>query len=147
MTEDELREAMIKLQRDAAKSGRQRRTPKDKKRPGWLEPLSEFELELLSLMRERYAWEAADLAGAMDETFKDMMPRLLHLIDRGYVTVVHDGKGYARYRAKRRDDLRKDIDQVKPDTERARDRVWGRAAKSRKRSTKVERRTKPTSLF
>ena len=80
MTQDEMREQMLSMQRDAARSGRQRRAPKDKKKKQWLEPLSEFELELLALMRERYAWEAAELAGAMDEPFKDMMQRLLHLL-------------------------------------------------------------------
>ena len=147
MTQDEMREQMLSMQRDAARSGRQRRAPKDKKKKQWLEPLSEFELELLALMRERYAWEAAELAGAMDEPFKDMMQRLVHLIDRQYVVVVHDGRGYARYRARRRDELPRDIDQARDDIEGARDKLWGRERKPRKNSSKVERRAKPETLF
>ena len=51
---------------------------------------------------------AEDLAGAMDEELDEIRKTLLGLIDREYVKVISNN-GYARYRARTKDELQDDL--------------------------------------
>jgi transcription initiation factor IIE alpha subunit len=60
-------------------------------------------------MREHGTISAEDLAGAMDEELQEMRRVLLRLIDRQYVKVVSQ-RGYAKYRARTKDELQDDLE-------------------------------------
>jgi transcription initiation factor IIE alpha subunit len=83
--------------------------PDDKRRRIWREPLTKNELHVVTFMREHGTISAEDLAGAMDEELQEMRRVLLRLIDRQYVKVVSE-RGYAKYRARTKDELQDDLE-------------------------------------
>ena len=99
-----MRVAMMEFERRRAKLGLRAALPDDKKRRRTREPLSRHELHVLTFMRAEGILDLVTLAGAMDETTDEMLEQLHTLIDRGYVKVVSD-RGYAKYRARGKDEL------------------------------------------
>tara|TARA_R100001460_G_scaffold26246_3_gene53019 strand:- start:490 stop:816 length:327 start_codon:yes stop_codon:yes gene_type:complete len=99
MDEDKMRVAMMEFERKRAKLGLRAALPDDKKRRKTREPLTRYELHILTFMRSEGVMDLVTLAGAMDETKQEMLEQLHTLIDRGYVVVVSD-RGYAKYRAR-----------------------------------------------
>ena len=99
-----MRVAMMEFERKRAKLGLRAALPDDKKRRRTREPLSRYELHVLTFMRAEGILDLVTLAGAMDETTDEMLEQLHTLIDRGYVKVVSD-RGYAKYRARGKDEL------------------------------------------
>ena len=67
-----------------------------------------YELHIVTFLREQGDMSLHDLAGAMDETKKEMITQMQLLIDRDYVKVVSD-RGYARYRARTKDEIQNNI--------------------------------------
>lgn len=104
MDETKMREAMMEFERKRAKLGLRAALPDDKKRRKTREPLTRYELHVLTFMRAEGVMDLETLAGAMDETKQEMLEQLMTLIDRGYVKVVSE-RGYARYRARGKDEL------------------------------------------
>ena len=95
---------MMEFERKRAKLGLRAALPDDKKRRRTREPLSRYELHVLTFMRSQGVMDLHTLAGAMDETRDEMMEQLMTLIDRDYVVVVSD-RGYAKYKARGKDEL------------------------------------------
>ena len=91
-----MRVAMMEFERKRAKLGLRAALPDDKKRRRTREPLSRYELHVLTFMRAEGILDLVTLAGAMDETKDEMLEQLHTLIDRGYVKVISD-RGYAKY--------------------------------------------------
>lgn len=104
MDDDELRQRMVEFERQRARLGLRAMLPDDKRRRVWLQPLTKYELHILTFMREQGTMSAEDLAGSMDETLEEMREILMSLIDRGYVQVISE-RGYARYKARTKDEL------------------------------------------
>ena len=107
MDEDVMRRQMMELERKSAALGLRAALPEDKRRRVWREPLTKYELHILTFMREQGVMSAEDLAGAMDEEVPTMRRILQYLMDRDYVRVKSE-KGYARYEARSKDELRND---------------------------------------
>jgi DNA-binding MarR family transcriptional regulator len=107
MDEDKLRRKMMEFERERAELGLRAALPDDKRRRVWREPLTKYELHFLTFMREQGIMTAEDLAGAMDEDVTTTRQTLMSLIDRHYVKVISD-KGYAKYKARTKDDLQTD---------------------------------------
>ena len=99
-----MRVQMMAFERKRAKIGLRAALPDDKKRRRTREPLSRYELHVLTFMRAEGTLDLVTLAGAMDETKQEMLEQLHQLIDRGYVKVVSD-RGYAKYKARGKDEL------------------------------------------
>lgn len=99
-----MRVAMMEFERKRAKLGLRAALPDDKKRRRTREPLSRYELHVLTFMRAEGILDLVTLAGAMDETKDEMLEQLHTLIDRGYVKVISD-RGYAKYKARGKDEL------------------------------------------
>jgi len=99
-----MRVAMMEFERRRAKLGLRAALPDDKKRRRTREPLSRYELHVLTFMRAEGLLDLVTLAGAMDETKDEMLEQLHQLIDRGYVKVISD-RGYAKYKARGKDEL------------------------------------------
>ena len=99
-----MRVAMMEFERRRAKLGLRAALPDDKKRRRTREPLSRYELHVLTFMRAEGILDLVTLAGAMDETTDEMLEQLHTLIDRGYVKVISD-RGYAKYKARGKDEL------------------------------------------
>lgn len=99
-----MRVAMMEFERKRAKLGLRAALPDDKKRRRTREPLSRYELHVLTFMRAEGLLDLVTLAGAMDETKDEMLEQLHTLIDRGYVKVISD-RGYAKYKARGKDEL------------------------------------------
>ncbi len=108
MDQDELRKRMMEFERKRAALGLRAALPDDKRRRVWREPLTKYELHVLTFMREQGTMTAEDLAGAMDEELDEIRKTLLGLIDREYVKVISNN-GYARYRARTKDELQDDL--------------------------------------
>tara|TARA_B100000965_G_scaffold406858_1_gene449875 strand:- start:7958 stop:8272 length:315 start_codon:yes stop_codon:yes gene_type:complete len=104
MDEDKMRVQMMEFERKRAKLGLRAALPDDKKRRRTREPLSRYELHILTFMRSQGVMDLHTLAGAMDETKQEMLEQLMTLIDRDYVVVVSD-RGYAKYKARGKDEL------------------------------------------
>jgi hypothetical protein len=104
MDEDKMRVQMMEFERRRAKLGLRAALPDDKKRRRTREPLSRYELHVLTFMRSQGVMDLHTLAGAMDETKQEMLEQLMTLIDRDYVVVVSD-RGYAKYRARGKDEI------------------------------------------
>ena len=104
MDETKMREAMMEFERKRAKLGLRASLPDDKKRRKTREPLTRYELHVLTFMRAEGVMDLETLAGAMDETKQEMLEQLMTLIDRGYVKVISE-RGYARYKARGKDEL------------------------------------------
>ena len=104
MDEDKMRVQMMEFERRRAKLGLRAALPDDKKRRRTREPLSRYELHILTFMRSQGVMDLHTLAGAMDETKQEMLEQLMSLIDRDYVVVVSD-RGYAKYKARGKDEL------------------------------------------
>ena len=98
-----MRDAMMEFERRRAKFAMST-LPDDKKRRKTREPLTRYELHVLTFMRSQGVMDLETLAGAMDETKQEMLEQLMTLIDRGYVKVISE-RGYARYRARGKDEL------------------------------------------
>ena len=107
MDEDVMRRQMMELERKSAALGLRAALPEDKRRRVWREPLTKYELHILTFMREQGVMSAEDLAGAMDEEVPTMRRILQYLMDRDYVRVKSE-KGYARYEARSKDELHND---------------------------------------
>jgi len=103
--QDELRKRMMEFERRRAALGLRAALPDDKRRRVWSEPLTKHELHVLEFMRAEGIMTAEELAGAMDENLRVTRKTLLSLIDRGYVKVVSDLKGYAKYRARTKSEI------------------------------------------
>ena len=99
MDETKMLEAMMEFERKRAKLGLRAALPDDKKRRKTREPLTRYELHVLTFMRAEGVMDLETLAGAMDETKQEMLEQLMTLIDRGYVKVISE-RGYARYKAR-----------------------------------------------
>ena len=99
-----MRVQMMEFERKRAKIGLRAALPDDKKRRRTREPLSRYELHVLTFMRAEGLLDLVTLAGAMDETKDEMLEQLHTLIDRGYVKVISD-RGYAKYKARGKDEL------------------------------------------
>lgn len=99
-----MRVQMMEFERKRAKLGLRAALPDDKKRRRTREPLSRYELHILTFMRSQGVMDLHTLAGAMDETRDEMLEQLMSLIDRDYVVVVSD-RGYAKYKARGKDEL------------------------------------------
>ena len=99
-----MRVQMMEFERRRAKLGLRAALPDDKKRRRTREPLSRYELHILTFMRSQGVIDLHTLAGAMDETRDEMLEQLMSLIDRDYVVVVSD-RGYAKYKARGKDEL------------------------------------------
>ena len=108
MKEDDLRNKMMKFERERARLGFRAAIPDDKKKRKWREPLTRYELHILTFLRDQGDMSLDDLAGAMDETKQEMITQMQYLIDRDYVKVVSD-RGYARYRARTKDEIQNNI--------------------------------------
>jgi len=104
MDETEMRLAMMEFERKRAKLGLRAALPDDKKRRKTREPLTRHELHVLTFMRSQGVMDLETLAGSMDETKQEMLEQLMTLIDRGYVKVISE-RGYARYKARGKDEL------------------------------------------
>ena len=104
MDETKMREAMMEFERKRAKLGLRAALPDDKKRRKTRDPLTRYELHVLTFMRAEGVMDLETLAGAMDETKDEMLEQLMTLIDRGYVKVISE-RGYARYKARGKDEL------------------------------------------
>tara|TARA_Y100000994_G_scaffold4530_1_gene4515 strand:+ start:714 stop:1028 length:315 start_codon:yes stop_codon:yes gene_type:complete len=104
MDEDKMRVQMMEFERRRAKLGLRAALPDDKKRRRTREPLSRYELHILTFMRSQGVMDLHTLAGAMDETKDEMLEQLMSLIDRDYVVVVSD-RGYAKYKARGKDEI------------------------------------------
>lgn len=104
MDETKMLEAMMEFERKRAKLGLRAALPDDKKRRKTREPLTRYELHVLTFMRAEGVMDLETLAGAMDETKQEMLEQLMTLIDRGYVKVISE-RGYARYKARGKDEL------------------------------------------
>jgi predicted transcriptional regulator len=104
MDEVKMREAMMEFERRRAKLGLRAALPDDKKRRKTREPLTRYELHVLTFMRAEGVMDLETLSGAMDETKQEMLEQLMSLIDRGYVKVISE-RGYARYKARGKDEL------------------------------------------
>ena len=109
MNEEMLRRRMMEFERKRARLGFSTMLPDDKRRRIWREPLTKNELHVVTFMREHGTISAEDLAGAMDEELQEMRRVLLRLIDRQYVKVVSE-RGYAKYRARTKDELQDDLE-------------------------------------
>ena len=103
--EKALAELMKVYERRAARIGLRSALPEDKQRRVWREPLTKKELHLLNFLREQKIMSATEISGAMDEDIKETRKALQSLIDRDYVKVVSDLKGYAKYRARTKNEL------------------------------------------
>ena len=103
--EKELQRLMMEFERKRAKLGLRAALPDDKRRRVWSEPLTKHELHFLGFMRAEGIMTAEELAGAMDENLRVTRKTLMSLIDRGYVKVVSDLKGYAKYRERTASEL------------------------------------------
>jgi len=99
---------MMEFERERARLGFRAALPDDKKKRKWREPLTRYELHIVTFLREQGDMSLDDLAGAMDETKRDMITQMQLLIDRNYVKVVSD-RGYARYRARTKDEIQNNI--------------------------------------
>ena len=99
-----MRVQMMEFERKRAKIGLRAALPDDKKRRRTREPLSRYELHVLTFMRAEGLLDLVTLAGAMDETKDEMLEQLHTLIDRGYVKVISD-RGYAKYKARGKDEI------------------------------------------
>ena len=110
MDEEDIKQRMMEMERRSAELGLRAALPDDKRRRVWREPLTKYELHILTFMREQGVMSAEDLAGAMDEELNDMRRILQHLMDREYVKVKSE-RGYARYEARTKDELRGDTGQ------------------------------------
>ncbi len=99
---------MMEFERERARLGFRAALPDDKKKRKWREPLTRYELHIVTFLREQGDMSLDDLAGAMDETKQDMITQMQLLIDRNYVKVVSD-RGYARYRARTKDEIQNNI--------------------------------------
>ena len=99
-----MRVQMMEFERRRAKLGLRAALPDDKKRRRTREPLSRYELHILTFLRSQGVIDLHTLAGAMDETRDEMLEQLMSLIDRDYVVVVSD-RGYAKYKARGKDEL------------------------------------------
>ena len=99
-----MRVQMMEFERRRAKLGLRAALPDDKKRRRTREPLSRYELHVLTFMRAEGLLDLVTLAGAMDETKDEMLEQLHTLIDRGYVKVISD-RGYAKYKARGKDEI------------------------------------------
>ena len=99
-----MRVQMMEFERRRAKLGLRAALPDDKKRRRTREPLSRYELHVLTFMRAEGILDLVTLAGAMDETTDEMLEQLHTLIDRGYVKVISD-RGYAKYKARGKDEI------------------------------------------
>lgn len=108
MDEELLRQRMMEFERRRAELGLRAALPDDKRRRVWREPLTKYELHVLTFMREQGTMSAEDLAGAMDEELDEIRKTLLSLIDRQYVKVISNN-GYAKYKARTKDELRDDF--------------------------------------
>jgi predicted transcriptional regulator len=104
MDEVKMREARMEFERRRAKLGLRAALPDDKKRRKTREPLTRYELHVLTFMRAEGVMDLETLSGAMDETKQEMLEQLMSLIDRGYVKVISE-RGYARYKARGKDEL------------------------------------------
>tara|TARA_Y100000991_G_scaffold146748_1_gene111046 strand:- start:91 stop:405 length:315 start_codon:yes stop_codon:yes gene_type:complete len=104
MDEDKMRVQMMEFERRRAKLGLRAALPDDKKRRRTREPLSRYELHILTFMRSQGVMDLHTLAGAMDETKDEMLEQLMSLIDRDYVKVISE-RGYARYKARGKDEI------------------------------------------
>jgi transcription initiation factor IIE alpha subunit len=109
MNEEMLRRRMMEFERKRARLGFSTMLPDDKRKRIWREPLTKNELHVVTFMREHGTISAEDLAGAMDEELQEMRRVLLRLIDRQYVKVVSQ-RGYAKYRARTKDELQDDLE-------------------------------------
>ena len=108
MDEELLRQRMMEFERRRAELGLRAALPDDQRRRVWREPLTKYELHVLTFMREQGTMSAEDLAGAMDEELDEIRKTLLGLIDREYVKVISNN-GYAKYKARTKDELRDDL--------------------------------------
>lgn len=108
MNEDDLRNKMMRFERERARLGFRAALPDDKKKRKWREPLTRYELHILTFLRDQGDMSLDDLAGAMDETKQEMITQMQFLIDRDYVKVVSD-RGFARYRARTKDEIQNNI--------------------------------------
>ena len=99
MDEELVRQRMMEFERRRAELGLRAALPDDKRRRVWREPLTKYELHVLTFMREQGTMTAEDLAGAMDEELDEIRKTLLGLIDRDYVKVISNN-GYAKYKAR-----------------------------------------------
>lgn len=104
MEEDELRMKMMEFERKRANLGFRSAIPDDKRKRRIREPITRYELHIVTFLREQGQMSLDDLAGAMDETNDEMLEQLHPLIDRGYVKVVSE-RGYARYKARTKDEI------------------------------------------
>ena len=108
MKEDDLKNKMMVFERERARLGFRAALPDDKKKRKWREPLTRYELHILTFLRDQGDMSLDDLAGAMDETKQEMITQMQYLIDRDYVKVVSD-RGFARYRARTKDEIQNNI--------------------------------------
>ena len=108
MNEDDLKNKMMVFERERARLGFRAALPDDKKKRKWREPLTRYELHILTFLRDQGDMSLDDLSGAMDETKQEMITQMQYLIDRDYVKVVSD-RGYARYRARTKDEIQNNI--------------------------------------
>ena len=108
MNEDDLKNKMMVFERERARLGFRSALPDDKKKRRWREPLTRYELHILTFLRDQGDMSLDDLSGAMDETKQEMITQMQYLIDRDYVKVVSD-RGYARYRARTKDEIQNNI--------------------------------------
>ena len=108
MKEDDLKNKMMVFERERARLGFRAALPDDKKKRKWREPLTRYELHILTFLRDQGDMSLDDLSGAMDETKQEMITQMQYLIDRDYVKVVSD-RGYARYRARTKDEIQNNI--------------------------------------
>ena len=99
---------MMSFERERARLGFRAALPDDKKKRKWREPLTRYELHILTFLRDQGDMSLDDLSGAMDETKQEMITQMQYLIDRDYVKVVSD-RGYARYRARTKDEIQNNI--------------------------------------
>lgn len=104
MKEDELRVKMMEFERERAKLGFRSALPDDKRKRRWREPITRYELHIVTFLRDQGQMSLEELSGAMDETKDEMLAQLHPLIDRGYVKVVSE-RGYARYKARTKDEI------------------------------------------
>ena len=108
MKEDDLKNKMMVFERERARLGFRAALPDDKKKRKWREPLTRYELHILTFLRDQGDMSLDDLSGAMDETKQEMITQMQYLIDRDYVKGVSD-RGYARYRARTKDEIQNNI--------------------------------------
>ncbi len=104
MDEELLRQRMMEFERRRAELGLRAALPDDKRRRVWREPLTKYELHVLTFMREQGTMTAEDLAGAMAEELDEIRKTLLGLIDRESVQVISNN-GFAKNKARPKEKL------------------------------------------